>query len=40
MMGTELFISFGVFPVEPLACQVSMACKLAKNTLYKTALSV
>ena len=25
-MGTELFIAVGVFPVELLACQVSMIC--------------
>ena len=25
-MGTELFIAVGVFPVELLACQVSMVC--------------
>ena len=27
-MGTELFIAEGVFPVELLACQVSMVCRV------------
>ena len=38
-MGTELFIAIGVFPVELLACQVSMVCatKLAKIALFKEA---
>ena len=34
-MGTEFFIAVGVFAVELLACQVSLACatKLAKIAL-------
>ena len=45
-MGTEFFVVIGVFPVELLACQVSMFCtanwlrELYLYTQYNIELSV